>query len=492
MIKQREREQVDTESAFAFGSTLPVPDRASTEISNIFGRFAKLDAPHQSPTFDDIKAANATMNINEFSAFAAEYQLVPQVVNSAKLREVFNMANLGGTAVSDRLSLSLPEFTTAVKLLAAIGFPEDESSVIALLEGQHIVGAPRMPSRDGPRGSPSAGSGHRHSRAQSETERLAERMDSIEETKLWPENRSNQMQRILNLQLQKLEVEFNAACDREDAMELSLQPSPKKVSPMKTGVRLYQHSIESQRYRELANMQETGGQSPAMEQLKLDLLLAQSRGEHSLLNSPSVGTPEADKLQEMIYGPPKEKSVMAIEREKQKLEKADEEHRMLKTLRREIKAAAYTDGGVDLWKFFSRLDKNGDGMLQRSEFIHAARHHLRTHDEGRPLPDEQLQTFFDVIDLDGDGEIDVVEFATFVEGGTHYQDEEVTTSAQAIKALKDHEGQDCDEVESVEPCAEEGGARGEEDVVAEPDKTEFTDVEDFISDMIVDHFLADL
>ena len=96
-------------------------------------------------------------------------------------------------------------------------------------------------------------------------------------------------------------------------------------------------------------------------------------------------------------------------------ESNQEQGQILVGVKKAICAAAYREGGVDLWHFFSLLDRDGGGELEAGEFIHAMRHNVNLKKGKKQLPDTHLLRFFDAIDHNGDGTIDVMEFVTFCE-----------------------------------------------------------------------------
>jgi len=55
-------------------------------------------------------------------------------------------------------------------------------------------------------------------------EKLASRIESVEQQKRRPENRSNQTQRVLNKQIEKLEQQFDALCAAQDSEQAQQQP----------------------------------------------------------------------------------------------------------------------------------------------------------------------------------------------------------------------------------------------------------------------------
>ena len=74
-------------------------------------------------------------------------------------------------------------------------------------------------------------------------------------------------------------------------------------------------------------------------------------------------------------------------------------------VKRKMRAAAYTVGGVDYAKLFKHYDRDNSGTLEFDEFRSALRRDAKI--AKKDVTDEQMKTVFDAVDEDGGGEIDV-------------------------------------------------------------------------------------
>ena len=94
----------------------------------------------------------------------------------------------------------------------------------------------------------STASNERHGDSRDELERLAERIEGVEDAKLWPENRSNQMQRVLNLRLKELETAYDNlhdACAKKPKSITSSAHSSPQSPPCHT-----ENCLQERRLRE--------------------------------------------------------------------------------------------------------------------------------------------------------------------------------------------------------------------------------------------------
>jgi hypothetical protein len=71
----------------------------------------------------------------------------------------------------------------------------------------------------------------------------------------------------------------------------------------------------------------------------------------------------------------------------------------------------FTESGVQLERVFREFDEDRNGAISKQEL----RHGLSS--LGTDLTPEQVDDFFDILDQDGDGEIDYVEFAQWFGSG---------------------------------------------------------------------------
>lgn len=102
----------------------------------------------------------------------------------------------------------------------------------------------------------------------------------------------------------------------------------------------------------------------------------------------------------------------------------------VEALKTQMRAAAYTKGGIKLRKLFHHIDKDNSGILERNEFVQGVRRNGLVKDGKRAMPDSRLYSFFDAIDTDKSGTISVDEFVAFV-GEYKRSDPEAMTKAMA-------------------------------------------------------------
>jgi len=83
----------------------------------------------------------------------------------------------------------------------------------------------------------------------------------------------------------------------------------------------------------------------------------------------------------------------------------------LEEVKRRLRAAAYTIGGVDLAHLFRYLDRNRGGTITFDEFCRGIR---RGHVSKELLSDRQLKWLFNMVDVDKSGSVDLQEFIDFI------------------------------------------------------------------------------
>ena len=81
-------------------------------------------------------------------------------------------------------------------------------------------------------------------------------------------------------------------------------------------------------------------------------------------------------------------------------------------LKRKIRASSYTLGGVSLQKYFQFVDTDGNGLVDVDEFRNMMRRHKHTDIR---FSDEKIGVLFDCMDEDGSGEIEMDELVSFIE-----------------------------------------------------------------------------
>ena len=82
-------------------------------------------------------------------------------------------------------------------------------------------------------------------------------------------------------------------------------------------------------------------------------------------------------------------------------------------VKRKLRAAAYTVGGVNYRKLFKHYDRDNSGGLECDEFISAIRRDAKI--PKREVSDRELAAVFSAVDDDGGGTVDIEEFVTWLE-----------------------------------------------------------------------------
>ena len=85
---------------------------------------------------------------------------------------------------------------------------------------------------------------------------------------------------------------------------------------------------------------------------------------------------------------------------------------LLDKIRKRFRAASYATSGMDWEQVFKRYDKSGDNMLDQTEFFEALRKGLKI--SSRDVSDRDIDVLMHELDLDDNGAIDLVEFASFL------------------------------------------------------------------------------
>ena len=104
-------------------------------------------------------------------------------------------------------------------------------------------------------------------------------------------------------------------------------------------------------------------------------------------------------------------------------------------IRHKLFGAAYTAGGKDYTLLFKRIDKDHNGVLDRTEFEDLCRRVLKV--APTEVSAEELGILFNVLDLDGDQNIDLEELLAFVHDGhgwSGYDDPRVSAVTSADSA----------------------------------------------------------
>jgi len=134
----------------------------------------------------------------------------------------------------------------------------------------------------------STASNERHGDSRDELERLAERIEGVEDAKLWPENRSNQMQRVLNLRLKELETAYDnlhdACAKKPKSITSSAHSSPQsppchtenclQERRLRERLRTLRHDADVAATEDEEHMQQSPGS--VLEEAKFVLLEAQN------------------------------------------------------------------------------------------------------------------------------------------------------------------------------------------------------------------------
>ena len=83
-------------------------------------------------------------------------------------------------------------------------------------------------------------------------------------------------------------------------------------------------------------------------------------------------------------------------------------------VQQKLRAASYATGGADYRKLFDRFDKDGNGELDLEEFAHMIKITIRG-DNSRKLSENEMKQLWEFIDFDDSGTIDSIEFVAFLE-----------------------------------------------------------------------------
>ena len=105
------------------------------------------------------------------------------------------------------------------------------------------------------------------------------------------------------------------------------------------------------------------------------------------------------------------------------LSEADE-----KKVRSKLKAAAYTQGGVDWHKLFCHYDRDNSGEIGTVEFRRLLRSDAKI--PVSQLSDNDVKSLFNSVDVDGSGEVDADEFLAWVQGGPDGRDNNLNESGK--------------------------------------------------------------
>ena len=82
-------------------------------------------------------------------------------------------------------------------------------------------------------------------------------------------------------------------------------------------------------------------------------------------------------------------------------------------VKRKMRAAAYTVGGVDYAKLFRHYDRDNSGDLEVDEFMSAIRRDAKI--PKKDVSDKELAAVFAAVDDDGGGSVDIDEFVAWLE-----------------------------------------------------------------------------
>ena len=97
---------------------------------------------------------------------------------------------------------------------------------------------------------------------------------------------------------------------------------------------------------------------------------------------------------------------------------------LISRIRKRFRAASYTYGGVNWDKVFGQYDTSGDGVLDADEFFLAIRAGLKI--PPREVSDRDVEVLLTALDMNGDGKIDLIEFAAFLAEDDGREEEETS------------------------------------------------------------------
>ena len=81
-------------------------------------------------------------------------------------------------------------------------------------------------------------------------------------------------------------------------------------------------------------------------------------------------------------------------------------------VKRKMRAASYTVGGVDYAKLFRHYDRDNSGDLEVEEFMSAIRRDAKI--PKKEVSDKELAAVFAAVDEDGGGSVDIEEFVAWL------------------------------------------------------------------------------
>lgn len=99
-------------------SLLEEAEPGAANLNALFNNFAVKSVKKGS--FDDQARANVEMDLQEYSKFTVEFEIVPLFLSVAEATEVFRGANAGTDADDDRTSLNRSEFAVCVKQMVTL------------------------------------------------------------------------------------------------------------------------------------------------------------------------------------------------------------------------------------------------------------------------------------------------------------------------------------------------------------------------------------
>ena len=82
-------------------------------MGKLFSTYAKSRILTGAPTFDEIRASSAGMDIGEFSKLLGDLELVPQLLSQEDMKKVFHEANVSPDSDDFRASINKVEFNWA-------------------------------------------------------------------------------------------------------------------------------------------------------------------------------------------------------------------------------------------------------------------------------------------------------------------------------------------------------------------------------------------